>query len=92
MGPRCGFGLLLMLIGFPNYMGIHMSACKTLRVPAPSWLLLVNKVAVGQWLGRETGRNLDFPGKGRRRRRKYRHAGEAGESGKRAAEDRVTIM
>ena len=29
-------------------------ACKMLQVPVPSWFWLVNKVAGGQWLGRET--------------------------------------
>jgi hypothetical protein len=29
-------------------------ACRTLKVPDPSWLCLVNKIAKSKWLGRET--------------------------------------
>lgn len=52
----------------PNYI-TRESTCKTLRVPTPSWLWLVNKVAGGQWLGRETGGTLEFEGKETKRGR-----------------------
>jgi hypothetical protein len=45
-----------------------MSIHKTLRVLAPSWFLLVNKVASSKWLGRETKAVLlRFLGKGQGR-------------------------
>lgn len=54
-------------------MGIRTSACRTRRVPAPSWLWLGNKVAIDQWLGRETEVGLlGFSGK--RERKENRHA------------------
>lgn len=48
----------IMSVGLPNYMGICTSTCKTLWVPTPSWLQLINKVAGGQWLDKETEAGL----------------------------------
>jgi hypothetical protein len=52
----CGFCLKLHVLcqfGPQNCLRIHTSACKTQRNPSPSRFWLVNKVASGQWLGRE---------------------------------------
>jgi hypothetical protein len=53
---HCGFGLMLHVLcqfGPSNCRRICMPAHKMLMDFAPSWFL-VNNVAGGQWLGRET--------------------------------------
>lgn len=52
----------IMLIGFPNYTRICMSAYKTLLVSAPSWLYMKLPAANG-WAGRQR-QDFGFPRQG----------------------------
>jgi hypothetical protein len=53
----CSFFQCLYYVGWVSKIAWE-SAHKMLRVPVPSWFWLVNKVAGGQWLGRETEAGL----------------------------------